>query len=143
MPKIKCRMLAEKFDNGKLLAKFQMDGKCPPVGTLCTIKWGSVRTSSQNSLYWLFLSWLIDHGGLKEHGHFSPQALHEDLKAYFIAEKIFDRGRFKVIESEDPSTTDMTKAEFGEYMDKVDEFAKDFFKCDTSGFWEEYRENYT
>jgi hypothetical protein len=143
MPKIKCLMLAEKFDNGKLYAKFQMDAIVPPVGTLCTIKWGSVRTSSQNSLYWLFLSWLIDHGGLKEHGHFSPQALHEDLKAYFIAEKIFDRGRFKVIDSEDPTTTDMTKSEFGEYMDKVDEFAKDFFKCDTSGFWQEYRGNYT
>jgi len=142
MPKVKARILSQRIEGRKLLATVQFDKKCPPDGGLCTVKWGSQRTGSQNSLYWLFLSWLIEHGGLKEHGHFSADALHEDLKAHFIAEKVFDRGRFKVLETEDPTTTDMTKSEFGEYMDKVDEFARDFFEVDTDGFWQEYRQNY-
>jgi hypothetical protein len=143
MPKVKCRMVSSKWEEGQLIGTVRFDQKCPAAGELFTCKWGSVRTLSQNSLYWLYLNWLIEYGGLKGHGHFDPQALHLDLKAYFMAEKIFDKGQFKIIETEEPTTTDMTRSEFGEYMDKVDEKVKEFFEIDTSGFWEEYRRNYT
>jgi hypothetical protein len=141
MPKVKCRVLAQKFVDGKLLAKVQFDQKCPKDGELFTAKWGSTRTLSQNSLYWLFLNWLIEFGGLKDMGHFSADALHLDLKAHFLAQKTLSRAEFKAIE--ESTTTDLTKVEFGEYMDKVDEFVKDFFEIDTSGFWEEYRKNFS
>jgi len=143
MPKVKCRMISSKWDEGKLIGVVRFDQKCPGNGELFTSKWGSVRTGSQNSLYWLLLSWCIEVGGLKDKGHFDPQALHLDIKAYFLAEKVFDKGQFKVIESEDPTTTDMTRSEFGEYVDKVDEFIKDFFEISTAPFFEEYRRNYT
>lgn len=143
MPKVKARILSQRIEGRKLLATVQFDQKCPPDGALFTAKWGSQRTGSQNSLYWLFLNWLIEFGGLKEHGHFSADALHEDLKAHFISEKIFDKGRFKVLETEEATTTDMTRSEFGEYMDKVDDFMKSFFEIDTDGFWQEYRQNHT
>ena len=140
MPKVKAKIVKQKFQDGKLYAVVQFDRKCPRDGELFTAKWGSIRTLSQNSLYWVFLNWLIEFGGLKEHGHFDPQALHMDLKAHFVAEKIFDRGQFKAIE--EATTTDMTKSDFGEYVDKVDEFVKDFFQIDTAPFWKEYKQNY-
>jgi hypothetical protein len=143
MPKVKCRMISSSWEDGKLIGIVRFDQNCPKAGELCTCKWGSIRTSSQNSLYWLYLNWLIEHGGLKDQGHWDPQALHLDLKAYFMSEKIFDKGQFKVIESEEPTTTDMTKSQFGEYMDKVNEFVQKFFEIDTSAFFEEYRRNYT
>lgn len=141
MPKVKCRVLASKWIDGKLFAKVQFDQKCPKDGELFTAKWGSVRTLSQNSLYWLFLNWLIEFGGLKDLGHFDPAALHLDLKAHFLAQKALSRADFKAIE--DATTTDLTRTEFGEYMDKVDEFVKSFFEIDTSGFWEEYQKNFS
>jgi hypothetical protein len=136
-------MISSKWEDSKLIGTVRFDQKCPANGELFTCKWGSVRTGSQNSLYWLLLSWCIEHGGLKDQGHFDPQALHLDLKAYFLAEKIFDKGKFKVIESEEATTTDMTKSDFGEYVDKVTEFMLSFFQCDCSPFFEEYRKNYT
>lgn len=140
MPKVAAKVLATKEQDGKLLAKIQLDGKLPPSGERITVKWGSTRSLPQNSLYWLFLNWIINEGKLKDHGHYDPQALHMDLKAHFLAEKVFDKGKFKAIET--ASTAMMNKSEFGEYFDKVDKFMSEFFQIDTSPFWDEYERDW-
>lgn len=141
MPTVKARVLNSWIDEkGRLIIKAQFNRKAPKKGDFFDAHWGSKRTLCQNSFYFVFLHWCIEHGGLKDHGHFSVQALHEDLKAYFLAEKIFDRGRFKAIE--EATTTTLTKSDFSEYMEKVAEFMREWFNLDTEPFFEEYRRDY-
>lgn len=135
MPKVKARVRSHNIKDGKLFVTLEFNERVPRISETVTVKWGAVRTHSQNALYWAFLSWLIDHGGLKDHGHFSPEALHEDLKAHFLSEKIMVKGQFVAIE--DPSTTDLDKVQFGEYLDKVDKFMQSFFNINTADFWAE------
>ena len=139
MPKIKARVSQVGYKDGKLMALLQCNEKAPKKDEIVTLKWGSTRTHAQNSLYWLYLSWLIEHGGLKDQGHFSPDALHIDLKTHFLSEKIMDKGEFKAIE--EPTTTDLGKAEFAEYVDKIDQFVQEFFNVSTAAFWQEYEGN--
>ena len=138
MPKVKAVVQSIDFKDSKLLAVLQFNEKIPAKGEIVTVKWGAERTISQNSLYWVFLDWLIRHGGLKEQGHFSPDALHLDLKTHFLAEKIMTRGQFVAVE--EPTTTTLGKAEFSEYMDKVDHFVQEFFGITTATFWEEKKQ---
>ena len=141
MPKVKAKVIASKVDeNGRFLAKIQLNRKLPQVGENLTVKWGSIRTLNQNSFYWLYLSLLIKDCGLMDHGHFSPQALHMSLKAHLLSEKVMDKGQFKAIE--EATTTTLTKSEFGEYMDMVDKFVTSFFEIDTSSFFEEYEKHW-
>lgn len=139
MPKIKGRVQQVGYKNGKLLALIECNEKAPKKDEIVTLKWGSTRTLSQNALYWRYLSWLIDHGGLRDHGHFEPQALHDNLKSHFLSEKIMDKGQFVAVE--EATTTLLGKASFGEYFDKCDNFIQEFFGISTAAFWEEYKEN--
>lgn len=141
MPRIKARVIRTKASDGNLQALLQCNGQLPKEGEIVTLKWGSTRTLSQNAFLWVFYTWLIDHGGLKEHGHFFPQALHDNLKAHFLAEKIMSKGQFVAIE--EGSTTQLNKSEFSEYFEKVNSFVMEFFGCDTSPFFEEYKEKFT
>ena len=141
MPTTKAKILAIRIDGGgHLLATVQFNRRMPKRGEIFTAKWGSIRSLSQNSLYWLYLTFLIEDCELKDHGHFDPYALHLDLKNHFLAEKIFDKGKFEAIE--EATTTTLDKVEFGEYLKKVDEFIVDFFKIDTSAFWQTYERDY-
>ena len=141
MPKVAGKVIASKVDEqGRMLAKIQLNGKLPEAGETLIVKWGSTRSGSQNSLYWVYLNWLISDAGLKDHGHFSADALHLDLKAHLLSEKIFDKGKFKAIE--EATTTTLNKVEFGEYFEKVDQFIVEFFGVDTSEFWKGYEKEW-
>ena len=141
MPKVQGKVLKTRVDEqGRLLAVVQFNQKLPQVGQLLRVKWGSIRSLPKNSLYWVYLHWIINDAGLKDQSHFDPQALHLNLKQHFIAKKIFDKGKFKAIE--EATTTDLSKLEFSEYFDKVDKFMLEFFKIDTKDFWDDYRDTY-
>ena len=135
MPRVKAKVLAFTPESGRFIVTLEFNEKVPRVGDIVNVKWGSTRSREQNALYWAYLSWLINHGGLKDHGHYSEQALHENLKAHFISEKVMDKGQFKAIE--EGTTTDLNKSEFSEYMTKVGCFMREFFKVDDSAFWGE------
>jgi hypothetical protein len=138
MPKVDAKVLATKTENGAMLAKIQLNGKLPKVGERLVVKWGAQRSHAQNALLWAYYTWLINEANLKEHGFFCPEALHESLKAHFLADKIMTKGEWKVVE--DGSTSIMTKSEFSEYVEKIDTFICDFFGVDTSSFWEAQRQ---
>lgn len=139
MPKVKGKVLKTVEKDGKFAAWIQFNREMPKEGEQVSVKWGSQRTLSQNSLYWVYLNWLIEDAGLKDQGHFSVDALHLDLKTHLLAEKTLVKGQFKAIE--DATTTELTRSEFGEYFDKVDAFMREFFEIDTAPFWREYDNN--
>jgi hypothetical protein len=98
-------------------------------------KYRRKRTLSQNRLYWAYLTWCISEegGGLIDQGHFSPDALHQDIKCWvqskypnqFDMEDIF-------------TTTELNTKQFNEYLELVDrELMVKFFGIDTSRFWGE------
>ena len=98
------------------------------------------RTLKQNALYWVFLTWCIHPfgGDLQSQGHFSVDALHENIKEWFTAthRRQFNiNGKF--------STTSLNKKQFKEFFDLVNlELMVDILGVDTSGFWDEYEKYY-
>lgn len=102
------------------------------VGDVVTVKKGKTRTQLQNSKYWVYLNWLINNG-LKEHGHFSAEALHENLKRHFVSDKKLEKGNLKEIS--EGSTSTLSTCEFNDYIQMIDDFMLEFFNIDTSEFW--------
>ncbi len=133
MPKVNGKVLKTSIKDGQMYALIQLNEKIPAAGESISVKWGSVRTNNQNSLYWLFLNWCITEGGLKDHGHFFAETLHDNLKAHLLGKGI-------KLNPEEVTTTDLTKSEFGEYFQRVDAFIQEFFSVDTSAFWDEHKE---
>src|SRR4030043_1032337 len=72
-------------------------------GDKVSIVKGSQRTLSQNSFYWLYLTYVIENGA-DEYGHFDPYGLHLSLKQHFLATKALSKGEWK--ELEEATTTD-------------------------------------
>jgi len=144
MPKVQAKILDTKLitrdDKTFKVAMVQFNQSMPKKGESVIVKWGSIRTLEQNALYWVYLNWLIEEAGLKDHGHFDPMALHLDLKAHFLAEKKFTKGQFKAIE--EATTTTLTKSEFSDYFTKVDAFIREFFDVSTDDFWSTYAKDY-
>lgn len=134
MPKIKGRVIKAGAKEGKLFALVQMDGKLPRVGEIVAVKWGASRSTSQNALYWTFLTWLLDAGLKDEYG--TAEELHESLKAAFLSKRN-NLGLLKI-----ESTTDLDKTAFGEYMEKVNKAMAENCGINTAAFWEQYAENH-
>jgi len=134
VPKEKARVVQHIEKLGKLYTVIRVNGNAPKVGELISIKWGKVRSLSQNAFYWVFLQWLLDAGLKDEYG--TTDELHESLKAAFLS-KTNSLGLLKI-----GSTTELDKTAFGEYMDKVNLAMAENCGIDTSEFWKTYEENY-
>ena len=133
MPKLTAKVVKNVEREGKLYTLLRVDRQ-PKLGETVKIKWGATRSNSQNALYWLFLQWLLDAGLKDEYG--TTDELHESLKAAFLS-KQNSLGLLKI-----GSTTELGKAEFGEYMEKVNLAMAENCGIDTSSFWSEYENNH-
>jgi hypothetical protein len=98
------------------------------------------RTPPQNRLYWAYLTWIIHPfgGDLQSQGHFSVDALHENIKAWIEAAHSHDFPIDKKF-----STAGLDKKNFGRFFDLVNyELMIEILGVDTSPFFKDY-EKYT
>jgi len=114
--------------------------KLPKEGTVVNISWGKIRSIKQNNLYWQFLTWLIEEGGMKEQGYMFPEELHESLKGRLLSTIVTSKAGFdtRVIKS----TTDLTADEFLSYIEKCEHLLKEYCGVSAREFWTEYANNY-
>jgi len=133
--KVKAKVLKTK-ENQVLL---KCNGKIPKVGDIVTLRWGRVRSNSQNALYWVWLNWIIDNGGQNK-GYLDATELHDVLKARLLSRKIEAKGGIKTIII--GTTTDLKKDEFVAYMEKCEHIVEEFLGISSKEFYKEYSENY-
>lgn len=116
------------------ICEVQFHDKVPKEDEYLTVKWGKSRSTSQNSLYWKLLEWLIDEGGMKDQGYMFKEELHEALKNRLLS-NYCEKGFKSVIIR---STTELTADEFMEYIDKCEHILKEYCGVDMTPFWREY-----
>jgi len=122
-------------------ARIELDTDKMKAGDQIEVKIGKPRSLRMNAFYWVYLTYVINQCGLKEQGFFCPEALHESLKAHFLSQKEYKKGKFKTFFV--GSTADLTSKDMTEYMEKIDAFMCEFFNIDTHKFFEEYQEVYS
>lgn len=78
------------------------------------------RTLDQNALYWATIHDIADH--IKIDGkQYTPQVWHTYFKERFLPSRIIELPYGHITEVE-PSTTDLTKEEFSEFVESVIKF---------------------
>ena len=139
MPKIKAKILIADSDPTKRKVTLECNGKVPDVGSIVTLSWGRVRSLKQNSIYWLLLTWYIEHGGLKDQGYMFPEELHNALKGRLLS-RIETKGKFqtRVI----GSTTNLKADEFMDYIEKCEHIIMEHCGVSAAPFWKEYQDDY-
>lgn len=91
------------------------------------------KTDQQRKIYFAFLDWCIRHG-LKNKGHYSVDAVHNDIKEWV-------RDVHRVDFRPEWEFSELTEPEFRFYFDLVNlEFMIEFMELDTSQFWEDYEQ---
>lgn len=94
------------------------------------------RTLPQNNFYWAFITWCVHENGgaLCDQGHFSVNALHEDVKAWIEAAHSHDFPIGKKF-----STAGLDKRDFGRFFDLVNaELMIEKLGVDTSPLFRDY-----
>jgi hypothetical protein len=138
MPTVRAQVLATKTEGKEFLAKLSFNGRLPNKGDFITCKWGKIRSTSQNALYWLYLTFLFEDCNLKEEYN-TIEELHETLKATFLSKKVFHNGlEFVHVKS----TTSLDKIAFGEYLKQIDNAMVEYHHCNTAEFWQSQKEQF-
>lgn len=86
---------------------------------------GSTRSSAQNRYYWGVIISII-HAELQNLGNeVSVEETHQWLKHRFLPQRVLSNTDGEAIGDYPPSTTLLTKSDFGEYIDDIRAFASD------------------
>lgn len=103
----------------------QMIKELPDMEVEIVVKKKARRSTQQNRYYWGVVVWMVRQG-LAELGHrFNAEDVHAFLKDKFNGTDIVnDDG--EIVARIGQSTTVMNKSEFGEYIDKVAEWASEY-----------------
>lgn len=78
------------------------------------------RTLEQNNLYWNTIREIAEHVAI-EGRKFTPQVWHIYFKQRFLPGRIIELPNGELMEAE-PTTTELTKEEFSEYVTEVIQF---------------------
>ena len=90
-----------------------------------TLKKANRRSLSQNAYYWSAVVPMI-HEGLRDLGHdVNLQDTHEFLKARFNSKEIVEPTTGEMLQIPQ-STTEMNKEQFGEYVERISQFAAEY-----------------
>ena len=77
---------------------------------------------------------------MKEQGYMFPDELHEVLKGRLLSKMVKVKGGFKTISTK--STTELTKDEFTDYIDRAEKLLSEYCGVNCAPFWADYANNY-